>query len=343
MLQSSSSASTPTTTSVRNRDSNLTRLVVVLLWAVLAIVQIQRLSADPALCGPSSDECQVSNPAPDCSCHQYLNSSTGRCEDCRNCCQEGKYTASECLSDLDAVCSPCVPGLQFYDTTAAVCRNCTVCASDETKITACTTEQDTHCLPKCLGKQYVYVADLDRCIFNCELCPHGCTTSDKCRCQPSQCYLEHDLLCENNQCSTSETPPSEVTGTVDDRSNDLPTWGIGLISIGVVIGIVAFSAGSMILSFCTRKSPQADPEMNEPGVNSKPPMGHYPGNQPGALFHKHRPLFEASRKYGHCSPGSSTRSSSVRSGSIRTNSIRNSPKTHGVIFHSPRTDKSTPI
>jgi hypothetical protein len=327
------------------RESDLTRLVVVLLWASLALVQVQRLSADPTLCSTNSEtECRVSDPAPGCSCNQYLDSDTGHCENCLVCCQEGKHEVSQCSRDQNAVCSLCVPGVQFYDGETSLCRNCSVCASDEKQVVPCTTDRDTQCQPRCQLHQY-YAAG--RCFFNCELCQHGCTTSDasgtKCQCQPSRCYMEHDLLCVTNQCATTEPPSPDVAGTLADRSNALPTWGIGLISIGVVIGIVAFSAGSMILSFCTRKSPQADLEMNEPGVNTKPSMltGRYV-NEPGALFRKHHPLFETSRKYGHYSPGSSTRSSSVRSGSIRTNGIRNSPKTHGLI-QSSRSENATPI
>jgi hypothetical protein len=328
------------------RESDLTRLVVVLLWASLAVVQVQRLSADPIRCY-SQPECRVGDPAPGCSCNQYLDSDTGRCENCLVCCQEGKHQISRCERDHNSVCSLCAPGVQFLDGDALLCRNCSVCASDEKQVAPCTTDRDTQCQPRCQDHQY-YAAGLDRCFFNCELCQHGCTTSDtsgtKCQCQPSQCYLETDLLCETNQCVTTEPPPPDVTSTLAHRSNGLPTWGIGLISIGVVIGIVAFSAGSMILSFCTRKSPQTDLEMNEPGINTKPSMltGRYI-NEPGALFHKHHPLFETGRKCGHYSPGSSTRSSSMRSGSIRTNSIRNSPKTHGVNAQSSRSENITPI
>ena len=326
-----------------SQESNLTRLFVVCLWAALALVQVQRLSANPIECSTSTEsECVVNDPAPGCSCNQYLDSSTG-CEDCLVCCQEGKYEISQCSTDQNTVCSPCKPGAQFYHAATSLCRNCSVCASDKREVDPCTTERDTQCQPKCQKTQY-YAADLKRCIFNCELCPHGCVSTSssgtKCRCQPSQCYVDHDLLCETNVCTTTEPPPPEVTGTLADRSNELPAWGIGLISIGVVIGIVAFSAGSMILSFCTRKSPQADPEMNEPGVNTKPML--MMGRQPGALFHKQHPLFEARWKYGHYSPGSSSRSSSIRSGSIRTNSLRKSPNIHGVV-QSVRSENATPI
>ena len=310
---------------MKKRNSNLTRLIAILLWAVLALVQIQQLVAE---CVTPSTECRVSDPADGCSCNQHLDRSTDECTDCRDCCLEGLIEVASCSRESDTQC--CVPGKQFYNRETTSCQNCTVCSSDEKRVAECTLEADTQCQPKCQPHQY-YAPDLERCIFNCKLCVHGCITSDttRCRCQPSQCYLSHDLLCDNDQCSTDETPPVETGETSSNGTNDLPPWGIGLISIGVVIGIVAFSAGTMILGFCTQTSPPVDVE-SELGVNTKPPLGTR-----GALLNGHL-VFDKGRKYGY----SSSSSVWASGGSGRSNySSRNSSRPHSL----PRPENATPI
>ena len=325
----------------RNCDSNLTRLVTILLWAALALVQIQHLSADGIPCETDSNECRVSNPADGCTCHQFLDKTTDECRNCRNCCDEGQVEISACSRDSDTQCSTCVPGIQFYNRATSTCQNCTVCAQDEQAISKCTVSADTQCQPRCQEHQY-YAADLDECIFNCKLCKHDCITSSgstRCRCQPSRCYDFNDLLCKNYLCEQESTTPLEATGTVDDKSNDLPAWGIGLISIGVVIGIVAFSAGTMILGFCTRKSPLIDVE-SESGIHSKTSLdGRYASNQPGALLCGHS-VFDKGRMYGYSAGGGVwPGGGGSRAGSVRTNSIRSNSKTHSL----PRLEKATPI
>lgn len=269
------------------------------------------VEADPIPCSPLG-RCFVTDPAPDCSCIQYFNEATSECVDCTRCCSNSSYQLSACLINSDTRCSPCDHSHQFYNKVTSSCQNCSVCSRDELEVSECAPEVDTVCKPRCKPHQY-YSEDGGRCFFNCELCQHRCIEASSeathCQCVPAQCYSSTDLLCQNNLCSRTESTTEEATGTVENKSNNLPAWGIGLISIGVVIGIVAFSAGSMVLSFCTRKTPHASSE-SEPGVNSKPDInGRY---QPSARLHPH--LFEKGGKYGYYPPGSLTRTGSLRGG-----------------------------
>ena len=347
---------------------DFTRLTVIVLWAGLAVVQVQRLSANSVPCESTEDDCRLTHPAPGCTCNQFLNATSGVCTDCVRCCDRRQLELSPCLQERDAVCSQCVVGKQFFDVVTSRCRNCTVCKADEQRVAECSASEDAQCRPRCQPHQF-YVEEEDRCQMRCALCEHGCVTSGaaRCRCQPSDCYTDTDILCEINLCTVTEETTQGATGSVDGDSNDLPTWGIGLISIGVVIGIVAFSAGSMILSFCTRRATQNDgEEEEEEGVGggagagrgrrkrqsseSKPDlMGRYVNNgQPPGPFlcpshysHHHHHHIDCHRKYGGYSPTSS-RTNSLRSGSLRSNGIRSSPKAVRVI-PSPRTENATPI
>lgn len=323
------------------RTLDFTRLVVILLWAALATIQIQRLSADHVPCG-STDECRVSNSADLCGCNQYNNSGNNSCEDCVKCCEQGQVEIEPCAEDSNAVCSQCTVGEQFFNLDTFECENCVTCKTDEQMITECSIHENTKCRPRCQPHQY-YIEDENKCQFKCELCQFSCVTTGtpRCKCQPAECYADTDILCEHNICTTTQVSTVEVTSTVDNESNELPTWGIGLISIGVVIGIVAFSAGSMILSFCTRKTNRPDDDeeqqIRDQERDSKPVlMGRYINGQPSPFLypnhykHHHHHSSDSHRKYGHLSNTS------------RTNSLRNSPKALRVV-PSPRTDNATPI
>lgn len=298
------------------RRTNHTRLIVICLWAVLASIQIHELSVNA---------CPVEKPAPDCESNQYLEGDTCTCKNCTNCAELGQFELNSCTSSRNAVC-----------------QNCTICKVDEWVVAACTSTEDTRCQHRCQSHQY-YVPEENRCHFKCTLCQYGCVTSGttRCQCYPSVCYAETDILCDTNLCTSTTAPPTEVTGTVDSKSNELPTWGIGLISIGVVIGIVAFSAGSMILSFCTRRTSQIDDEeeINSTGDFKPVLIGQYSSGHPGPFLHLPS---QQKNKYSPNSPRTSSASSSIRSGSLRGSNIRNSPKAVRSM-QVPRPENATPI
>lgn len=293
-----------------------TRLVVMSLWTVLASIQLQELSGNP------DPPCLLEDsPALGCQCYQHLDS-TGRCRNCTDCASRGKPTLRSCSSQSDALCE-CDASSQFYNSTLQQCQNCTVCASHERQVSACTSLEDTQCESRCLLHQF-YVQDEDRCVFNCRVCPNGCVSegTSRCRCIPSNCYNNFDLLCENNICKPSSTEPSETTRSFDSNANDLPTWGIGLISIGVVLGIVAFSVGSMILSFCTRRSSPGGAEEVISTCEYKAVLRgarRYPNvyNCPG-LFH-----YTVEEKYGHLS--GTPQAVPNKANSLRVHHIRSNP------------------
>lgn len=317
------------------RRKTYTRFAVIALWALLTNVQIQELVADAIPC--DVDTCIVDNPAPGCGCRQYLDAESESCKTCTDCCTLEQLEVQSCSQLNDTVCTPCVEGSEFFNSETKRCQACSVCTTNERKTADCTIEEDTQCVARCPDHQY-YVPEMGGCIINCGLCQHGCTTSGtaRCECRPSHCYADTDVLCEHNICTTTSAPPSgDPTEQGGGGSNNLPTWGIGLISIGVVIGIVAFSAGSMILSFCTRNTSQIIEEGVETTNESKPVfVDQYVNGHPNPFLHHH------SLETNRYAPRTTCKS--FRSGSIRTNSIRNSPKALRTV-QVPRMENATPI
>lgn len=307
-----------------------TRLIVVCVWTVLASVQIHQLHVEGSPC-PADDD-----PTFHCECYQYQDGDI--CRNCTDCAATGNLVLEPCTKWKDTKCSNCTSN-QFFNTMSNRCQNCSVCKVDEWEVDKCTIKSDTVCQSRCQAHQY-YDPIEGRCHLNCELCEHGCITEriTRCLCKNPECYAETDIVCSNNLCSTTMTPSLETTGTVDSKTNGLPTWGIGLISIGVVIGIVAFSAGSMILSFCTRKTSQIVDEESDPTMESKQVYvgrlrsGVQSGHPSPFLPHN---LLQNSRY-------SPSRTGSIRSGSLRTNSLRNHPKSLRSM-QVPRPENATPI
>ena len=303
-------------------------------------VQIRELAADPLPDSPIpcgvDRMCIVDNPAPGCNCTQYLDVESGSCKTCTSCCTSGQVEVQSCSQVNDTVCT-CIEGSEFFNSETQRCQACSACNEDERISADCTAMEDTKCVSQC-PERYYYVPEMGGCVVDCEQCTHGCTTSGtpRCQCQPSHCYAETDALCENNICSTTSAPTTiESTERTDSGSNDLPPWGIGLISIGVVIGIVAFSAASMILSFCTRKTPQVVEEDGDPAHESKSVLiGQYANGHPNPFLHHH------SLEKNRYAPRTTCKS--FRTGSVRTNSIRNSPKAIRTV-QVPRPENATPI
>ena len=250
------------------RTGDYTHLVVVTLWAVVASIQVQETLAA------------------ECASNQYQDTGDERCKNCTDCSALSQLTLASCSEYQNTACSSCDMTRQFFDRDTGKCVNCTVCVEGQKLSRECTMDEDTVCDSICQSHQY-YDMQLGRCLFDCTRCSLGCVTlgTPQCRCSPSNCYTDTDLLCENNVCTDPPVVQTEATQSTNPRSDNLPTWGIGLISIGVVVGIIAFSAGSMILSFCTRRA--TVPEDNvETGVNSSDPIvGRYSSSHPSPFLH----------------------------------------------------------
>ena len=198
----------------------------------------------------------------ECGPNQYRETASGQCQNCTSCELSGQLTLEKCSQYQDTACSACNMPVQYFDMQVGECKNCSICNESQREVEECTSSTDALCIERCQSYQ-TYKNGL--CVFKCELCIFGCVTlgTPRCRCSPQECYSETDLLCRNSICTEPTTQPTEVARTLRSQSDELPTWGIGLISIGVVVGIVAFSAGSMILSFCTKKATFSDENVEE--------------------------------------------------------------------------------
>lgn len=250
------------------RRVDYTHLVVMTLWTILASIQLQETLAA------------------ECRSNQYFDASEQRCKNCTDCETRGQLELASCSEYQDAACSSCDMTTQFFDRDTGKCQNCTQCGEDQRQNSECTLDEDASCTNLCSSHQY-YDLELKQCLFNCDLCSFGCVTlgAPRCRCSPSNCYSETDLLCANNICTEPTVAQTEATRSSNSQTDNLPTWGIGLISIGVVIGIIAFSAGSMILSFCTRKATIPDENVEAGGNSSATLVGRYPSGHPSPFLH----------------------------------------------------------
>ena len=160
----------------------------------------------------------------------------------------------------------CDLNTQYLPINTSTCLNCTVCKFDEEEIEFCGPNDDRVCERRC-PPEFEYVLAEDRCILNCDACESGsCVTGElRCLCLPQRCFRNDDTLCERTIC-VEATEPDDVTAPPPGSSqNNLPAWGVGLVSIGVVVGIVAFSGCFILLGVCTRKKEPPDVASEESG------------------------------------------------------------------------------
>ena len=148
-----------------------------------------------------------------------------------------------CILAQDYICDP---KTQYFN--GSTCLNCTVCRFDEREIDFCGPNVDRVCERRCRS-EFEYVPAEHRCILSCDACESGsCVTGElRCLCLPQKCFRDDDTLCERTIC-VDATEPDDITAPPPGSSqNNLPAWGVGVISIGVAIGIIAFSGIVVIL------------------------------------------------------------------------------------------------
>ena len=161
------------------------------------------------------------------------------------------------------------PG-QFYDSTHSCCMQCKDCrALNEDELRECNATHDAVCIPSCPDPnlQRWSIQDNKCIITDCTKCPGGdCLNGfESCRCQ--KCYTGPTCteLIKTEACKRIETTSRE---SPESESGALNPLSIGLIAIGVVIGIVAFSSCFLLFGVCTTKQRRMSGE-NQGSENSE--------------------------------------------------------------------------
>ena len=147
--------------------------------------------------------------------------------------------------------------------TSGPCIECTQCDRLQlVEVEPCNATSDAVCGP-CSNPNEYYAIALGRCTLDCDrVCSHGCPKDREgvCDCSYDRCLT--GTLCEIRlpDCPTPDnpvtTPPRNVTVPTTRPPTDpvvLPHWGIALVSIGVIMGIVLFSALFVLLGLFTSR------------------------------------------------------------------------------------------
>ena len=235
----------------RERTNGLETLVKQFIWTLLLVIVI---------C-----DCLNAQLQPNCPQGEYYNAKLNVCVTCTNCSSIGRNQSSACSAFSDTVCTQniteCVTGKEFYNATARQCQGCRECAANEDEVESCTLQSDVQCESKC-PENFVWIESRKTCVFDCKQCPtQHCRSPNQCVCEPANCYDPTDVFCSNKlpNCIDTEEPPTTST-KASSTNGSLAPWGIGLIAIGVVVGIVAFSACFLLMGFCTSSSNLRGPE-----------------------------------------------------------------------------------
>ncbi len=204
-----------------------------------------------------------------CTDSEYLNATSGSCQACTDC-LAGRIELTPCSGSADTVCSQfqsdCTSGSEVYNAGNKTCEGCTKCALNEQTVENCHINQDTRCLQKC-ADNFVYLEHLDSCTLDCTQCPQGlCRDQHHCLCEPAGCYEVGDIYCHFSTCGELSEETTTSGPKTSTTNISLQPWGIGLIAVGVVIGIVAFSACFLLMGFCT-STPSS--RRGRPGIGSE--------------------------------------------------------------------------
>ena len=152
--------------------------------------------------------------------------------------------------------SMCTSGESFHNVTVNCCQRCSSCPTGYEMRTPCSTTSDTYCVPSCPHQALAWNEGEEACVIKCSFCSYECDSIERrCVCDPSLCYHPNDLYCDVPiPCTiTSSRPTVDDINTGSGNPSSLPPWGIGVIAVGAVLGIVAFSAGFLLMGICTRK------------------------------------------------------------------------------------------
>jgi len=167
--------------------------------------------------------------------------------------------------------SECAEGETFRNSSNC-CEPCRSC--DKSRMytdRVCNLTHNTECA--CESPQ-VYKPSLHMCVINCLLCPvtKACIPGTlQCKCE-NDCYADHDEFCTGGplKCISNEKDNERTTQDSVQRSNDtfFPEWGIGLVAIGVVIGIIIFASCFLCLGLITiTKHREAESQTSESSEN----------------------------------------------------------------------------
>ena len=201
--------------------------------------------------------------APQCGPNQYLDQQS----QCMNCTSAAD---TRCLPPQNE--SDCIAGSQFFNVATRRCQVCMQCTPVTHEVyQLCSGTQDTTCIPTCPNEFLTYDMNEEMCILDCHRCPitGRCQVGDSRRCL---CACERsepgDLYCMKSCVTAMPTSADTLPPQQNAGHNTLPSWGIGLIAIGVVIGIVAFSACFLLMGFCTSLSKRGNADVGSEGSNN---------------------------------------------------------------------------
>ena len=176
------------------------------------------------------------------------------------CSTSSAYTdvCMKCATENTTECPWRCPSGQFYNMSKGGCQACSTCQSPLRAAQECGTlvpaldpvlgdicvSQDGVC---CQEYEYAFNGE---CILNCDSCDHGSCPIGRPVCECEEGW--HGNLCQHQDVSVT-TPPIITYPPPDPTPNEetsLDPWQIVLIAVGIVIGIVIFSALLAIASFC---------------------------------------------------------------------------------------------
>ena len=195
-------------------------------------------------------------------------------------CSNGMYTAVRSASRVSRrrmfLLGDACEERQFLNSTSGACQQCTRCGQLGLQpVQACNATNDAVC-ERCPNPNEYYAIALMGCTLDCALCPRGCPKGKEgeCDCSFDKCLT--GIMCDVNTCTpdppTTETPSitSPTTTSPPTQPVVLPHWGIALVSIGVILGIVLFSALFVLLGlFTSRRRGQHDDFNSNSSSNMK--------------------------------------------------------------------------
>lgn len=168
----------------------------------------------------------------------------------------GPITAADELGNCSKSESDCIPGVSWFDSKTCSCHNCSKCVKGGKEMYVkqqCNVSRDAVC--ECHEPLYFDIYE-DRCVIDCHLCKSrecGKAGTESCLCPNPECYQEHDLYCREGPilCQKQTTETSTQIVMIHQGETSLPPWGIGLIAVGVVIGIIIFASCFLCLGIVT--------------------------------------------------------------------------------------------
>ena len=162
----------------------------------------------------------------------------------------------EC-TDNTTECPGLCPSGQFYNMSKGGCQICSTCqppleaaqncgtlvpALDPVLGELCVSQNSVCCQPF----EYAFNGE---CILNCDKCEHGSCPVGRPVCECDEGW--HGNLCQHQDVVVTTPPTTYSPPTVPPSGEpSLDPWQIVLIAVGIVIGIVIFSALLVIASFC---------------------------------------------------------------------------------------------